>query len=76
MFHVLRGVGAPTARAITLAVLAARMASPVSASQARQPFSGRVMDEKTTTKPKGTRTNAAVRAMRAFLEESATAPVA
>jgi hemoglobin/transferrin/lactoferrin receptor protein len=47
VFHILRGFGAPAARAIALVVLAARLTSPASAAQARQPFSGRVIDERT-----------------------------
>jgi hemoglobin/transferrin/lactoferrin receptor protein len=47
VFHILRGFGAPAARTIALVVLAARLTSPASAAQARQPFSGRVIDERT-----------------------------
>jgi len=48
VFHVLRAFGAPAARSIALAILAAlSMGTSLSAAQAREPFSGRVIDEKT-----------------------------
>jgi hemoglobin/transferrin/lactoferrin receptor protein len=47
VFHVLHALGAPVAGTIALALVAAWFAPPVSAAQARQPFSGRVIDEKT-----------------------------
>jgi hypothetical protein len=48
VFHVLPDLGAPVARTIALAAMALLLARPVSAGQARQPFSGRVIDEKTS----------------------------